>query len=399
MIIQSLVEYYDAQAELGLMPPVGWSNEKISGAVEIDDNGKILAVHDLHNVVTIKTKNGKEKQQSRPSILTVPQFPTRTVNIAPGFLCDNTKYLFGIESGKTKTFDKNYKAFREENLKILKGVQSPAALAMCRFLENSVKNELSADSLSRLDTGYYVFRYCGKYLHEYPELKKIWDDYQSAAIDGERGICSITGHEDVIVTIHPSIKGVPGAQSSGAALVSYNSSSFESYGKSQNLNSDIGRVASLKYTSALNQLLSDKTAHSQLGDTTVVYWAEGAEKSYQSVMSVLMGGESTEKTQEIINSLYKALENERLVDVEDIDLRKKFYILGLSPNAARLVVRFFHESTFGELLRNIASHEKRMQIIKPSLLWMNRCILGKYFRLQPAVKPGRRRFYPLFLVI
>lgn len=93
MIIQSLVEYYDAQAELGLMPPVGWSNEKISGAVEIDDNGKILAVHDLHNVVTIKTKNGKEKQQSRPSILTVPQFPTRTVNIAPGFLCDNTKYL------------------------------------------------------------------------------------------------------------------------------------------------------------------------------------------------------------------------------------------------------------------------------------------------------------------
>lgn len=54
------------------------------------------------------------------------------------------------------------------------------------------------------------------------------------------------------------------------------------------------------------------------------------------------------------------------MDVEDIDLRKKFYILGLSPNAARLVVRFFHESTFGELLRNIASHEKRMQIIKPS---------------------------------
>lgn len=124
-------------------------------------------------------------------------------------------------------------------------------------------------------------------------------------------------------------------------------------------------MASLKYTAALNQLLSDETSHSQLGETTVVYWAEGAEKAYQSIMSILLGKESSEMTNEIIDSLYKALESGRLVDADGIDLRKKFYVLGLSPNAARLVVRFFHESTFGELLTNIADHKNRMEIIKP----------------------------------
>ena len=113
MIIHSLIDYYDAQSKLGIMPPVGWSREKISGAIEIDDDGAILAIHDLHNNFMVRTKSGKEKQLSKPSILTVPQIPIRTVNIAPGFLCDNTKYIFGLEPGKTKKFDKNYKALSQ----------------------------------------------------------------------------------------------------------------------------------------------------------------------------------------------------------------------------------------------------------------------------------------------
>lgn len=365
MIIHSLIDYYDAQSKLGIMPPVGWSREKISGAMEIDDDGVILAIHDLHNNFMVRTKSGKEKQLSKPSILTVPQIPIRTVNIAPGFLCDNTKYIFGLEPGKTKKFDKNFKAFREFGIRVLEGAAGSAARAMRLFLRRDIRDELSNEIVSKLDTGFYVFRYCGKYLHEDPEIQNIWNENQSSAGEGEKGICAVTGNEDVIVATHPPIKGIPGAQSSGAALVSYNSPSFESYGKTQNLNSEIGRVASLKYTAALNQLLSDETSHSQLGETTVVYWAEGAEKAYQSIMSILLGKESSEMTNEIIDSLYKALESGRLVDADGIDLRKKFYVLGLSPNVARLVVRFFHESTFGELLTNIADHKNRMEIIKP----------------------------------
>ena len=43
-----------------------------------------------------------------------------------------------------------------------------------------------------------------------------------SAEDGQTGICLVTGKEAEISRIHKTIKGVPGAQSSGAALVSFN---------------------------------------------------------------------------------------------------------------------------------------------------------------------------------
>lgn len=45
------------------------------------------------------------------------------------------------------------------------------------------------------------------------------------------GRCLITGEEAEIARTHGKIKGVPGAQSSGASLVSFNGASLESYEK------------------------------------------------------------------------------------------------------------------------------------------------------------------------
>ena len=43
-----------------------------------------------------------------------------------------------------------------------------------------------------------------------------------------------------------------------------------------------------------------------------------------------------------------------------------FYILGLSPNAARLSVRFFLRNTFGGFLENVQHHYDRLEIIRPA---------------------------------
>ncbi len=368
-MLTALAKYYDAQVQRGAMPKEGWAVTKVSGAIELDESGKVLAIHDLQGteVIKTKTKNGKESEKKRihPALMTVPQIPGRTVNIAPGFLCDNTKYIFGFEKGKTKSFDKNFEAFRDLHLRMISELDTPAARALREFLTQNENRKLTEEAENSLLTGNYVFRFNGKYLHEYPEFSSVWDNRQISSLEDKEGICSLTGMKDVIVATHPLIMGVPGAKSAGAALVSYNSSAFESYGKTQNMNSHIGRRASLKYTAALNQLIASDKSHTQIGDTIIVYWAESAVPIYQTVFSGMLGNSVQEDTQKLIDSLFKAIRNHKAIDIEELKLQQKFYILGLSANAARLVVRFFYEETFGDLIKNFADHNKRMEIEKP----------------------------------
>ena len=72
--------------------------------------------------------------------------------------------------------------------------------------------------------------------------------------------------------------------------------------------------------------------------------------------------------QELVRSVFENLEKGRAVDVADvtesINLDQKFYILGLSPNAARLSVRFFYTDSFGTILKHLKEHYDRMKIVR-----------------------------------
>ena len=81
----------------------------------------------------------------------------------------------------------------------------------------------------------------------------------------------VSGKEDVIERLHPSVKGVWGAQSSGASVVSFNLDAFSSYGKSQGGNAPVGKQAVFSYTTALNHLLAkDSKQRIQVGDASTV---------------------------------------------------------------------------------------------------------------------------------
>ena len=82
--------------------------------------------------------------------------------------------------------------------------------------------------------------------------------------------------KEEISRIHKTIKGVPGAQSSGAALVSFNAPAFESYGKEQSYNAPVGKYAEFAYTTALNYLLNQREYTFQLGDSMILSWAQSA---------------------------------------------------------------------------------------------------------------------------
>ena len=209
-----------------------------------------------------------------------------------------------------------------------------------------------------------VFRFDGRFVQEDPAIQAAWDGEYGRS-EGEKVQCLVTGRPDVPEPVHPNIKGVAGAQSSGAAIVSFNAPALCSYGKEQSLNAPVGKYAAFAYTSALNYLLADRDNVQRIGDTTVVCWAEGAEPAYQKfAIASLFGAQLPDQiTTDTLRAAVKHLANNEPIEELNLDPSRNFNILGLAPNAARLSVRFFCRNTFGELMRNVNAHHERMRIV------------------------------------
>ena len=169
-------------------------------------------------------------------------------------------------------------------------------------------------------------------------------------------------------SVHPSIKNVAGAQSSGAALVSFNAPAFCSYGKEQSLNAPTGKYAAFAYPTALNHLLSDRDHVWRVGDATVVCWARDGGSAYQNFMGwCCFGQEPSYDVNDLRQMVGRLCQGEMVTySQEKLDPDMDFYILGLSPNAARLSVRFFLRNTFGGFLKHVQAHYDRLEIVRPA---------------------------------
>ena len=368
MILQALVEHYENLAEQGKISQPGWCSAKVSYAIELGEDGSVKAVIPMK----FETDAGKKKVFI-PLPMTVPEMVTRSSGVSANFLCDNAKYILGIEQNENSArvlecFD----AAKERHLAILGNVDSKMARAICLFFENwkpeeAKENEAVCEHWDELNEGGNLIFCMGKnFAQDDALIKKAWEESLNGDEEETTGICLVTGKKDRIARIHRGIKGVAGAQSSGAALVSFNAQSFESYGKEQSYNAPVGKYAEFAYTTALNYLLSQRDYKYQLGDSTVVFWSESGEKEYQDTF--LLSIDPPQDNQEEIKKVFDSLKNNRWVDLNDINMNpeKKFYILCLAPNAARLSVRFFYQDSFGNILQNIVAHYERMNIIRPS---------------------------------
>lgn len=371
MILQSLMQYYESLAEKGKVPRMGWCHAKVSCAIELDEDGQVKAIIPLK----VSEMFGK-KEVLVPQQMNVPQMVVRSSGISANFLCDNSKYMLGIDStGTSQRIKECFMAARDKHCSILQDSKGRMAKAIIRYFEQwnpdnaDVNPVIKAHWEDLTDGGNLIFCLKSEYAQEDEEIKKIWHIYQENNSGLVGGICLVTGEKAEISRIHRGIKGVPGAQSSGAALVSFNAPAFESYGKEQSYNAPVGKYAEFAYTTALNYLLSDKNYTFQLGDSMVVYWAESAQTQYQDLLKNFFN--SGIDNQKELEKVFGNLKNGLAVDIDDvkIDLNQRFYILCLAPNAARLSIRFFYENSFGNILTNLSKHYERMAIVKPE--WKN----------------------------
>lgn len=375
MILQALYQYYEALSARGEISPPGWCEVKVSFALDISEDGT------LHGVIPLKyIPDGGKKEI--PQLLRVPEQVKKTSGISSNFLCENSSYFLGIDNKGNLTRSLHcFEAARVRHEAILSGVDSPAARGVLAFFarwqpENAASHPALSEYLDDIMSANLVFSVNGQYAQNDPAIQKAWQLCRiSKTEDAVVGRCLVTGQAVPIARLHPTIKGVQGAQPSGASLVSFDKPAYESYGKEkrfssgQGLNSPVSEYAAFAYGTVLNRLLADREHVQYIGDTAVLCWAEDAEPLCQDLFcGAMFGSVSSRITQKDLWDTIKSLAHGTPLDFNGIPLHPEnhFYVLGLAPSAARLSVRFFFQDTFGNLLTHLLEHYERLEIVKPS---------------------------------
>ena len=370
MILQALTRHYETLVSRGEIAAPGWGPVKVSYALCIAADGT------LERVVSVQTEQQRGKKTVlAPQILTLPAPIKRASNVAANFLCDNAGYILGVDNkGKPARTAQCFAACKALHEQLLQAVDTPAAQAVLSFFQNwnpaqaqthPALTEVWEDILAGANL---IFRHANAYVHDDPAVRQAWERHYNTASDAPAGLCLVTGETAPIESTHPAIKNVAGAQSSGAALVSFNAPAFCSYGKEQNFNAPTSQYAAFAYTAALNHLLTERDHVYRIGDATVVCWAENGAPAYNILFGGATFGAPAAYSDTDFFGMVKALCAGQPVTFEEekLDPNTTFYVLGLSPNAARLSVRFFLRNSFGAFLENIAAHQERLGIARPS---------------------------------
>lgn len=370
MILSALNDYYqrllDDDPE-NISPP-GYSREKISYAIVLADDGTPV------DVLDIRDNSGKKPA---PRSLSVPQPEKRTVGIKSNFLWDKTSYVLGV-SASSKRSEQEHAAFKELHSQALANEQDPGLRALLAFLDVWQPGKFQELPVfarhgdAMLDAN-VVFRlgHEQRYLHERPPARAAWARLSSGSATGsQQGICLVTGEWAPLARLHPAIKGVMGAQSSGASIVSFNLESFTSYGKLQGENAPISERVAFAYTTVLNHLLRrDSRQQLRIGDATVVFWAQAPEKKEAEEAEALLASffDPNDDDARAIKQLHDALEQVRqglpLRDLQGhLEDGTRIFVLGLAPNASRLSIRFWETETLAVFARRLAWHYDDLQL-------------------------------------
>lgn len=365
MILQALKEYYDRKAADtdSSIAPEGWEWKEIPFIIVLNEDGIPIDIQ--------STIEGSGKNKTTKWFL-LPQSVKRTVGIAAYLLWDSPEYALGIQP--TKKNDKQnrsteqHSAFKKR-VDDLGDIDDAGYLALKRFLERPNKLELleTFDEWKKLiESGSFLtFKLAGTpcIISDSHQIRRAINQINSSN-NGNNGYCLVSGEQDEILLTHASIKGVWGAQTAGGAIISFNTPAYEFYGKKQGENAPIGKQASFAFSTALNTMLNKGSKNRmQVGDASTVFWAskssdsgiENFENSFAAFFSE-PPKDNPDAGIAAVRSLFESVSNGAFAEPENQINPTRFYVLGLSPNSARISIRFFIVATVEEMAKQIRQH-------------------------------------------
>jgi CRISPR-associated protein Csd1 len=370
--LASLTRAYERMKDA---PPFGFARVNVSFAIRIGADGQpVCDPIDLRRPAA----NGKKLVGRR---LELPTYLVqRTSGPKPNFLWDKTSYALGIaKSDPSATASKRakeienaaelHRLFVDLHREHLTGATDEGLKALLLFLENWTPEQFDGWSDEARGEN-IVFQLDGdsdRFIHEREAARRLWLEVlrDEPASDS---VCLVTGEKTRTVLSHPPIKGVAGAQSSGAFIVSFNSSAYESYGHAQGSNAPVSETTAFAYTTALNRFLETDSGHRiHIGDASTVFWADAcdadasaAEGMFEALLSEVDETAEAKKIAAILDAVRQGRPLDTLTPSLPNGVR--FFILALSPNAARLSVRFYIEDDFGVIAKRYLEHVERMRI-------------------------------------
>lgn len=420
MILASLARYYRRLAaktdDMGnpKVPPYGFSEEKIGWILVLDKEGRLKDV----------IPHLSEDKKPQPKYMSVPKVGGSDSNsIKPKFLWGNSQYILGITAKETKDPSRTtrcYNSFRSYHLGLLKDSQDEGLLALRKFLETWQPDMFQNQPCKKemLDTN-MVFKLSGTsgYIHQRKDALKLWiQEIENEEISD--GFCLISGEKSKIAEKHPVIKGVNGGKAE-QMIVSFNKEAFASFGKEQGANAPVSEQSAFAYTTALNYLLRRENNYClTIGDTSTVFWAEADDNATAQAAEgffahVFTPPDDEQESAKVFNILEQMGKGRPLQEIApELSPNTHFYILGLAPNAARISVRFWLDTTFGQLAENLAQHWQDLALEPcawktPPSIWrllLQTAVLGKSENISPVLAGEMTRAvicgtpYPLSLL-
>ncbi len=393
MLIRSLCDYYDIQSARGEAASDIMSEQPVHWMVMLTPDGRVADIIDKRIEESVPQKNGKVKIVKKPIVVPLPK-RTQKTGIDANIIEHRPLYIFGLNydakigltpDDKTDKARKSHEAFVKKNLDFFDGIDSEIARAYVNFIKNWVpENETENEQLKKLGKeyqgSYYIFALDGSpecKLHKDKAVLAKYEEIMAKAAaetaESDDGImmCPIEGERLRAARIHDKIKGIKGGNSVGAVLVNFNSSAFESYGKSQSMNSGISEKAMKKYTSSLNKLLADPMHHIYSDDMTVVFFAmkhdDKAECDLFNGYLNSSNGVTEDSTKADVkavseNIYYKGQTGNAQVLDKDVDNGVDFFVAGFTPNSSRICQKFMVRNKFGKIIDNVKQHQQDMAI-------------------------------------
>ncbi len=389
MILQALNDYYQRVMESGdsdIAPP-GWVRKPVDFIVVLDPSGRPVSLQCRQIIEKGKRKPGKA--ELLPNIGKQALKHTNS-GVDANLLWDNAAFALGFGKGGLKKLGSFITTITTRFPEPNESIQ-----ALLRFLRAQHESQDTLDLVltsqtdrEALASGAPVVTFSlstdrGQLLCHREDIRQLYETSASKESVGPRSVCLITGENDVAITENETvIKRVWNAQSSGANIISFNKRAFESYGKTERggENSPISKSASFAYTTALNHLLRENSRNrTQVGDASTVFWAE-REDELETAIPDLFGEppkDNPDRHVDAVKALYRAIDTGRLAGP---DGTTRYYVLGLSPNAARIAVRFFHCLPLRDLAGRIKQHFNDVQIAHresdPEQLSLKRLLQG-----------------------
>lgn len=375
MILQALKGYYDRKAADpdSDIAPEGFEKRELPFLIVIDQNGKFVELEDTREKVG-KKMVGK--------VFLLPRSKPRSGvkgHETVFFLWDHLGYVLSYPEDDPKA-SKQHTAWMKQLDELPDSLKCDVGInAITRFYKTDGKDLIKASSAwkecAALPSCNIAFRLAGDLVPVpcRPAIQKHLQDTQQSVTLSDRdngddidetessvhvGRCLITGEVGEIARIHGN---TPISKDSKKLVGFQKNSGYDSYGKEQAYNAPVSKTAEFAYTTALNMLLKSDRSRMLVGDAVTLFWSEKPTDLENQLVDIF--GEPPKDDPDAgvkaVKSLFMSVENGTLaVDAENT----RFYVLGMSPNAARISIRFWIVDTVAGMAKKIIQHFEDLSI-------------------------------------